>query len=117
MDARRCPAGPSGWSPTRATLDGGDGRAEDLPPEERARRERSREQAGGVVGYATDRPVTMAAFALSGQLYVAELAAGLTPRLVETAGGVIDPRPDPHGQLVAFVAGGALLRARRRPPG
>ena len=28
---------------------------EDLPPEERARRERSREQAGGVVGYATDR--------------------------------------------------------------
>ena len=36
----------------------------DLPPEERARRERSREQAGGVVGYATDRPVTMAAFPL-----------------------------------------------------
>ena len=80
----------------------------ELPPEERARRERSREQAGGVVGYATDRPVTMAAFTLAGQLYVAELASGLTPRLVETAGGVIDPRPDPHGQLVAFVTGGAL---------
>ncbi len=32
-------------------------RDEDLPPEERARRERSREQAGGIVGYATDRPV------------------------------------------------------------
>jgi dipeptidyl-peptidase-4 len=81
---------------------------EDLPPEERARRERSREQAGGVVGYATDRPVTMAAFALSGQLYVADFAAGLTPRLVETPGGVIDPRPDPHGRHVAYVSGGAL---------
>ncbi|MDT7649629.1 MAG: dipeptidyl-peptidase 4, partial [Pseudonocardiales bacterium] len=62
------------------------GPEEDLPPEERARRERSREQAGGVVGYATDRPVTMAAFALSGQLYVTDFAAGLTPRLVDTAG-------------------------------
>ncbi len=86
----------------------GGGHSDDLPPEERARRERSREQAAGIVGYATDRPVTMAAFALAGQLYVAELAAGLTPRLVDTAGGVIDPRPDPHGQLVAFVADGSL---------
>ncbi|WP_433559149.1 prolyl oligopeptidase family serine peptidase [Pseudonocardia xinjiangensis] len=85
-----------------------DSGSEDLPPEERARRERSREQAGGVVGYATDRPVTMAAFALSGQLYVADFAAGLTPRLVETPGGVIDPRPDPHGRRVAYVSGGAL---------
>jgi dipeptidyl-peptidase-4 len=84
------------------------GAEEDLPPEERARRERSREQAGGVVGYATDRPVTLAAFTLSGQLYVADFAGGLTPRLVDTPGGVIDPRPDPHGRLVAYVSGGAL---------
>ena len=82
--------------------------AEELPAEERARRERSREQAGGIVGYATDRPVTMAAFPTGGQLYVAELAAGLTPRLVETVGGVIDPRPNPRGQVVAFVAAGTL---------
>jgi dipeptidyl-peptidase 4 len=87
---------------------GDDSGDEDLPPEERARRERSREQAGGVVGYATDRPVTMAAFALSGRLFVTEFTAGLTPRLVETPGGVIDPRPDPHGRRVAFVSGGAL---------
>jgi dipeptidyl-peptidase-4 len=85
-----------------------DSGTEDLPPEERARRERSREQAGGVVGYATDRPVTMAAFALSGQLYVTDFAAGLTPRLVDTPGGVIDPRPDPHGRRVAYVSGGGL---------
>ncbi|MGE3663377.1 MAG: prolyl oligopeptidase family serine peptidase [Pseudonocardia sp.] len=87
-------------------LETGDG--EDLPPEERARRERSREQAGGIVGYATDRPVTMAAFALSGRLYVTEFAAGLSPRLIETAGPVVDPRPDPTGTRVAFVSGGAL---------
>jgi dipeptidyl-peptidase-4 len=81
---------------------------EDLPPEERARRERTREQAGGVVGYAVDRPVTMAAFALSGRLYLADFVGGLTPRLVDTPAGVIDPRPDPHGAKVAFVRDGAL---------
>ncbi|MDN5860860.1 MAG: DPP IV N-terminal domain-containing protein, partial [Pseudonocardia sp.] len=79
-----------------------------VPPEEKARRERSREQAGGVVGYATDRPVTMAAFALAGQLYVVEFTAGLTPRLLDSPGGVIDPRPDPSGSRVAYVSGGAL---------
>jgi len=85
-----------------------DGADEDLPPEERARRERTREQAGGIVGYATDRPVTMAAFTLSGRLYVTDFAAGLTPRLLDTPGGVIDPRPDPTGARVAYVSGGAL---------
>ncbi|WP_232663272.1 S9 family peptidase [Pseudonocardia sp. TRM90224] len=80
----------------------------DLPPEERARRERAREQAGGVVAYATDRPVTMAAFALAGQLYVTEFAAGFSPRLVETPPGVVDPRPDPHGRRIAFVCDGTL---------
>ncbi len=81
---------------------------EDLPPEEKARRERSREQAGGVVGYATDRPVTTAAFTLSGRLYLADFAGGLTPRLVDTPPGVIDARPDPRGRTVAFVQAGAL---------
>ncbi|MHA6794148.1 prolyl oligopeptidase family serine peptidase [Pseudonocardia bannensis] len=92
----------------RALDNGGDLTDEDLPPEERARRERSREQAGGIVGYATDRPMTMAAFTLSGRLYVVAFVAGLTPRLVDSPGGVIDPRPDPTGARVAYVAGGAL---------
>ncbi len=43
------------------------------PPEERARRERVRESAGGVVAYATDAQVTMAVFALSGHVYVTDL--------------------------------------------
>ncbi|WP_084957382.1 S9 family peptidase [Thermoactinospora rubra] len=80
---------------------------ENLPPEERARRERSREQAGGIVAYATDRAVTRAVFALSGELFVTDLASGETARL-ETPGGVIDPRLSPDGRYVAYVASGAL---------
>ncbi|HEY0454516.1 S9 family peptidase [Actinophytocola sp.] len=86
---------------------GGSGYTEDLPPEERARRERSREQAGGVVGNATDADVRIAAFALSGKLFVADAVTGET-RELDTAPGVIDPRPDPTGRHVAYVSGGAL---------
>src|SRR5919198_2246455 len=46
---------------------------EELPAAERARRERTREQAGGIVGYATDRDGRLAAFTLGGRLYVAGL--------------------------------------------
>jgi dipeptidyl-peptidase 4 len=42
------------------------GAGQDEPEEERARRERSREQAGGVVAFATDAGFTMAAFAIAG---------------------------------------------------
>ncbi|MDP9417636.1 MAG: S9 family peptidase, partial [Actinomycetota bacterium] len=55
----------------RALLDSGE---EDLSPEERARRERAREGAAGIVGYATDEAVRVAAFALSSRLFVADLA-------------------------------------------
>ncbi|WP_113700281.1 S9 family peptidase [Nonomuraea lactucae] len=87
------------------SLDDGDG--DDLPPEERARRERSREQAGGVVAYSTDSAVTTAAFALSGGLYVADLPSGRTRRL-DTPGAVVDPRLAPDGRHVAYVTEGAL---------
>ncbi|HEY4008239.1 MAG TPA: prolyl oligopeptidase family serine peptidase [Pseudonocardia sp.] len=79
-----------------------------LPPEERARRERSREQAGGIVGYSTDSGHTVAAFALDGVLYLADLTGTEPPRPVSTPPGVIDPRPDPAGNRVAYVSGGAL---------
>ncbi|GAA5077373.1 dipeptidyl-peptidase-4 [Thermocatellispora tengchongensis] len=84
-----------------------DAAGEDLPPEERARRERSRETAGGIVAYATDAQVTIAAYALSGALYVTDLASGATRELT-TPGPVIDPRPSPDGRHVAYVTGGAL---------
>ncbi|MEU6157129.1 prolyl oligopeptidase family serine peptidase [Streptomyces sp. NPDC047130] len=84
-----------------------DGAGEDLSPEERARRERSREGGAGIVSYATDAAVELACFALSGRLFAAELRAG-TVRALPVEGPVVDPRPSPDGRLVAYVAGGAL---------
>src|SRR4051812_21686449 len=49
------------------------GDSEDLPAEERARRERARETASGVVAYATDRAGRVAAFAASGEVWVVDL--------------------------------------------
>jgi dipeptidyl-peptidase 4 len=93
---------------------GGD--PEDLPPAERARRERSRERAGGVVAYATDPKLRLAAFALGGRLFVADLDAaagtrgdpGSWVRELPAAGPVLDPRPDPTGRRVAYASGGEL---------
>src|SRR5919198_1700537 len=48
----------------------------DLPDAERRRRERAREQAGGIVGYATDRDGGLAAFTLGGRLFTADLRSG-----------------------------------------
>ncbi|TXS56750.1 prolyl oligopeptidase family serine peptidase [Streptomyces sp. t39] len=83
------------------------GADEELPAEERARRERSREGSAGIVGYAVDQAVELAAFTLSGRLFTAELRAG-TARELAVPGPVIDPRPSPDGRYVAYVAGGAL---------
>ncbi|WP_020136790.1 S9 family peptidase [Streptomyces sp. 351MFTsu5.1] len=88
----------------RALLGGAEER---LSPEERARRERSREGGAGVVGYATDAAVELASFALSGRLFTAELRAG-TARELPVPGPVIDPRPAPDGRHIAYVARGAL---------
>ncbi|MFD5782913.1 prolyl oligopeptidase family serine peptidase [Streptomyces sp. NPDC126933] len=83
------------------------GATERLSTEERARRERSREGSGGIVGYAVDGAVELAAFALSGRLYAAELRAG-TARELPAQGPVVDPRPSPDGRHVAYAAQGAL---------
>ncbi|MBD0711022.1 MULTISPECIES: prolyl oligopeptidase family serine peptidase [unclassified Streptomyces] len=83
------------------------GAAEELSPQERARRERSRESSAGVVSYAVDGAVELAAFALSGRLFTAELRAG-TARELPVPGPVADPRPSPDGRLVAYVTEGAL---------
>ncbi|MCU1386663.1 MAG: putative dipeptidyl peptidase, partial [Ilumatobacteraceae bacterium] len=79
----------------------------ELPAEEKARRERAREGAGGVVAYATDAAVTVTSFALAGRLFVAGLVSG-TARELAVDGPVFDPRPDPLAARVAYVSGGAL---------
>ncbi|MFH8569107.1 prolyl oligopeptidase family serine peptidase [Streptomyces sp. NPDC017993] len=88
----------------RALLAGAD---EELSPEERARRERTREGSAGIVGYAVDSAVELAAFPLSGRLFVSELRAGTT-REIPVRGPVVDPHPSPDGRHVAFVADGGL---------
>ncbi|QRP43863.1 S9 family peptidase [Amycolatopsis sp. FDAARGOS 1241] len=74
---------------------------EDLPAEERARRERARETGGGVVAYGVDDAFTVVTFTLSGKLYTLDLATGATAVLVD--GSVVDPRPNPTGTHVAYV--------------
>jgi dipeptidyl-peptidase 4 len=79
----------------------------DLPPEERVRRERARELAGGTTSYATDRDVTLVATVLGGRLHTVDLTTGT---VVEhpTAGPAFDPRPAPDGRLITYVCGDAL---------
>ena len=80
---------------------------EKLPDAERARRERARESAGGVVSYATDAAGLVAAFALGGRLFVAGLLSA-TARELDVEGPVVDPRPDPTARRVAYVSGRTL---------
>jgi len=78
------------------------GEEQDLPPEERARRERVREQAGGIVAYATDADLTMAVFPWSGRVWAVDLnRQDAVPNEVEVPGPALDPRPDPAGQRLA----------------
>ncbi len=94
---------------------------EDLSPQEKARRERTREQAGGIVGFATDLAMSVAVFTLAGRVYVASLPStgaaepGEPPEPGEPAirelgarSPALDPRPDPTGTRVAYVCDGAL---------
>ncbi len=78
-----------------------------LPTEERLRRERMREGAGGITAFATDTNVTVCAFALSGTLFVAGLVSGQA-RELHVDGTVFDPRPDPVATRVAYVSGQSL---------
>src|ERR1700722_3674743 len=88
---------------------------EDLPPEERARRERVRETAAGIVAYATDHDAKTAVFALSGQVYSVRLDNTVqlentvaVPKLIPAKTPALDPRIDPTGRCVAYVHAGAL---------
>ncbi len=80
---------------------------EDLPAAERALRERKRESSGGIVAYTTDDAASIAVFVLSGRLFRVELDSGDLTEL-PVAGPVLDPRPDPAGERIAYVTGGAL---------
>jgi dipeptidyl-peptidase-4 len=81
--------------------------SDDVPDAERARRERAREQAGGIVSYATDAAFTQACFAVGGRLFRARLTAD-GAREMAARSPVFDPRFDPTGRRVAYACAGAL---------
>jgi dipeptidyl-peptidase-4 len=78
-----------------------------LTDEEKRRRERAREGAGGVVTYSCDARVTKAVTILGGQVVVVDLLTDgvSTPAI---ASGVFDARLSPDGSRIAYVRGPSL---------
>ena len=95
----------SGCSRTRASC--WQGAPEEIPAAELRRRERMRESARGIVAYSTGADGRLAAFALSGRLFVCDVAAGAT-REIPVAGPCVDPQLSPDGTAVAYLADRAL---------
>lgn len=79
----------------------------ELSPAERARRERARESASGIVRYSTDAACTTAVMEVGGSIVVTELSTG-DSRIVPCADGLFDARIDPTGRWCAYVAGQSL---------
>ncbi len=84
-----------------------DGEDDSLPPEERARRERVREAAGGIVRFSCDDSLSVAVFELAGRLFAVEVETGHSWQLPARA-PVVEARSDPTGRLVAYVSDGDL---------
>jgi dipeptidyl-peptidase-4 len=82
----------------------GDG---ELPPAERARRERLREAAQGITSFAVDKSCRRAVFTVGGRLVTADLGTGEIA-FPPAADGAYDPRLDATGTRIAYVAGDAL---------
>lgn len=80
---------------------------DDIPAEERARRERARELGGGIVSFDSDPDLTVAAFTLGGVVVRADVVEGET-EVLASAPGAFDARVSPNGSAVAYVAGDAL---------
>lgn len=79
----------------------------DLPAAEKARRERARETGEGVVAYSVDQAGERAIAALNGHLLLVEVGSGEVTTL-DAELGAYDPRLDPTGAVVAYVADGTL---------
>ena len=76
-------------------------------PAERARRERAREAARGIVGYSCTADASVAAFLLAGTLYRCDTSRATCTALAD--GPFFDPQVSPDGRMVAAVRGRALV--------
>ena len=89
-----------------------DADAEDVPAEEQARRERAREGGSGIVGYSTDASGNRVTFTINGQLFLADIAAGVTRAIAieeDELKPVLNPRISPDGQHVMYTTGTYLV--------
>ncbi|HEY2299879.1 MAG TPA: prolyl oligopeptidase family serine peptidase [Jatrophihabitans sp.] len=73
----------------------------DIPPEERARRERARESGSGIVAYSATPDLATVCFALFGRMFVVRLGSDVVE--LPIAAPVVDPRIAPDGRHIAFV--------------
>ena len=109
-----------GCGAPRATAD-----SEDVPAEEKARRERAREGGTGIVGYSADDDGNRIVFTINGRLFLTEIAwndetGAPEPHTRELAGEwldedpemytpVLNPRIAPDGEHVLYTTGSYLM--------
>jgi len=74
-----------------------------LTEAERTRRERTREQASGIVTYAVSTDFSRANFTLDGTLYEVAVDGG-EPVVMSATHSIFDPRPQPGTRNVAYVS-------------
>jgi dipeptidyl-peptidase-4 len=84
--------------------------AENESVQERARRERAREGAAGIVSFSCDSEVHHVAFAVSGRLFVNDMHNAHEIVVNNPAPGTMyDARISPDGKRIAYVRGNALF--------
>lgn len=89
-----------------------DADAEDVPAEERARRERAREGGSGIVGYSTDASGNRVTFTINGRLFLTDIAAGVTRAIAieeDELKPVLNPRISPDGRHIMYTTGTYLV--------
>lgn len=77
--------------------------AKELSEAEKARRERARVSARGIVEYSWDRQGRFILVPLDGDLYLDSVADGKITRLTQTAGDEVDAKVSPKGGFVSYV--------------
>jgi len=77
--------------------------AKELSEAEKARRERARVSARGIVEYSWDKQGRFILVPLDGDLYLDSVADGKVTRLTETPGDEVDAKVSPKGGFVSYV--------------
>ena len=89
-----------------------DADAEDVPAEEKARRERAREGGSGIVSYCVDGAGNRVTFTINGQLFLTDLTAGATRAITieeDELKPVLNPRISPDGRHIIYTTGTYLV--------